>query len=364
MANIEKRIARDGTVTYRARIRMAGRPEACATFRTRAKALEWWHRTNAEVRDGNYFKVVEAKKHTVGDMIDRYVRDVLPQKPRSLRKQTAQLQWWKKQIGCYSLADITPALIAEARDRLGRDPTLRGKQRSSATLVRYLAALSHAFSMAVKEWAWLEDSPMRRVTKPKETRGRARFLTDEERMRLLTACQNSKSRLLYTIVVVALSTGMRYSEIINLQWRDVDLDKGRIVLEYTKNGERRSIPLVGHALDLLKDLSKQRRLDTFYLFPGKNVHKPMEIRYHWEKALKEAQIPDFRFHDLRHTFASYLAMNKATLTELRILLGHKSSSMTARYSHLTESHGAVVVADMSSKIFKKPSDEEITEVPG
>ena len=104
------------------------------------------------------------------------------------------------------LADITPTLIAENRDKLSKGDE---KPRANATVVRYMAALSHAFTIAVREWGWLEDSPMRKVSKPKEPRGRIRFLSDEERERLLEACRESHNPYIYPVVVLALSTGAR-----------------------------------------------------------------------------------------------------------------------------------------------------------
>ncbi|HUD00807.1 MAG TPA: site-specific integrase, partial [Rhabdochlamydiaceae bacterium] len=220
--------------------------------------------------------------------------------------------------------------------------------------VRYLAALSHALSTACKEWGWLEDSPMRKVSKPKEPRGRVRYLETEERERLLQACRESKNPYLYTVVVTALSTGMRRSEILNLTYRDVDLDKGRITLHETKNGERRVVPLVGHALELLRQHGSIRRIDTVLVFPAIRGQKPQKVlnfRGAWETALKSAAIDDFRFHDLRHSCASYLAMNGASLAEIGELLGHKNLQVTRRYSHLSEVHTAGVVESMNEKIF-------------
>ncbi len=102
-------------------------------------------------RERRHFTKAEAKRHTLADLIDRYTRDVLPTK-REGQKQTGQLQWWKARLGAYTLADVTPALIAECRDRLAYDPQKPGVDRLSlATINRYLAALSHAFTIAVKE---------------------------------------------------------------------------------------------------------------------------------------------------------------------------------------------------------------------
>ena len=120
---------------------------------------------------------------------------------------------------------------------------MRKTPRSPATVVRYMAAMSHAYSIAMREWQWVEDSPLRRVSKPKEPPARCRFLDDDERQALLVACKASTSPHLYTVVVLALSTGMRRGEILSLRWPQVDLARGRIVLDKTKNGDRRNVPL-------------------------------------------------------------------------------------------------------------------------
>jgi len=144
---------------------------------------------------------------------------------------------------------------------------------------------------------------------------------------------------------------MRQGEIMNLRWRDIYFDKGLITLHETKNDERRTVPLTNYALELLKEHSKLRRLGTDLLFPGKNPNKPLLIRAPWVAAVKEADIPDFRFHDLRHSAASYLAMNGATLVEMAAILGHKTLQMVKRYSHITEQHTSAVVERMNKNIF-------------
>jgi hypothetical protein len=169
MANIEKR-ASGGTNSYRVKVRLKGHPVQSATFERLTDAKKWAQATESAIRENRHFKTTEAKRHTVADLIDRYVRDVLPTK-KSAVGQSQQLARWKAEIGSYTLADVTPSLLAECRDKLGRENTVRSKRRSPASVVRYMAALSHAFSIAVKEWGWLEDSPMRKVTKPRESGG-------------------------------------------------------------------------------------------------------------------------------------------------------------------------------------------------
>ncbi len=356
MANIEKRISNDGKTSYRVKIRLKGYPIQSATFERVTDAKKWAQQTESAIREGRHFKTTEAKRHTMAELIDRYIKNVLPTKPKAIRKQTALLQRWRAEIGSHALADVTPSLIAECRDKLAGEITLRDKLRSPATVNRYMAALSVAFTTAVKEWGWLEDSPMRKVTKPKESRGRVRFLSDDERMRLLKACKESSNPYLYTVVVLALSTGMRQGEIMGLTWDVIDLNQGRAILHETKNGERRAIAITGHALELLKELSKVRRIDSKLLFPAKEnapqkPQKPMDLRSPWETAVKKAELQDFKFHDLRHSAASYLAMNGASLAEIAEVLGHKTLQMVKRYAHLSEGHTASVVASMNDKIF-------------
>jgi integrase len=205
--------------------------------------------------------------------------------------------------------------------------------------------------MAVKEWGWLEHSPLPKVTKPKLPAGRVRYLSDDERTRLLKACKESVNPYLYTIVVLALSTGARKMEILKLRWQDVDLNRGVVILHDTKNGERRVLTLVGYALELMQQLATVRHSENDLIFPSHNRKKPLVIRHPWEVALKQANIDNFHFHDLRHSAASYLAMNGASLAEIAEVLGHKTLNMVKRYSHLSHEHTSKVVASMNSKIF-------------
>ncbi len=352
MATIQERTRRDGTTSFQVHVRLKGYPVQTATFQRKTDARRWAQQTEAAIREGRYFKTSEARRHTLAELIDRYMRDVLPLKPKSLVKQSRQLVWWKSELGPYLLSDVSPALIAEARDKLASGLTPSGSKRAPATVVRYLAALSHAFSVAVREWGWLDDNPVKKVSRPKEPRGRVRYLSDEERDRLLAACRDSESSCLLPVVVLALSTGMRQGEIMNLRWQDVDLAKGRITLHETKNNERRVVPLVHYANEVLRTHTKVRRLDSDLLFPSERKSgRPATLRGPWEAAVKKAELEDFRFHDLRHSAASYLAMGGASLAEIAEVLGHKTLNMVRRYAHLSEVHTAKVVARMNEQVF-------------
>ena len=145
-----------------------------------------------------------------------------------------QLKVWCKIIGELALAEITPALISECRDRLAKEVTSRGKVRSNASLNRYIAVLSSVMSVAVREWQWLEENPVSKLRKLKESKGRERLLSEDELDRLLEATKQSANKDLHTAVVLALSTGARKMEIWGLRWRDVDLDEGMATLHQTR----------------------------------------------------------------------------------------------------------------------------------
>lgn len=371
MATIEKRVSKDGDVTYRVKVRMLGHKSESATFTSLTKAKRWAQDTESAMRDGRHFRATESKKHTLGDMVDRYIKVALPSNEKHAGITKAQLLWWKDRLGVKLLSDISSATIVEQRDLLLSQPvvTVRKvkhddgtveevvtqRKRSQSTVVRYLAALSTVYTHAVKEWKWIarEQNPMPDVKKPKEARGRVRYLSDDERARLLDACQRRKNKHLYLVVMLALSTGARKGEIMNLTWDDVSFELKRIILRDTKNGETRAVPLVGSAYDLMKAHSEGRRQDTPLVFPrsGLKGNKPASIREAWLVAVEEAGIENFRFHDLRHSTASYLAMNGASLAEIAEVLGHKTLQMVKRYAHLSESHTMGVVERMNQKIF-------------
>ena len=353
MATIEKRVSKvDGSAQYRVRVRLRGFPPQTASFKRLTDAKKWVQQTEAAIREGRHFKTVESRKHTLQEAIDRYLKFVLPsKKPNSQKDQSKQLVWWANSIGYLSLADVTPAVIVEQRDKLSQGKTPKGNNRTSPTVNRYLAILSHLFTLSVKEWGWAYENPVLKVTRLKEPRGRVRFLSDDERSCLLEACKQSDSAYLYTVVVLALSTGARRNEILSLKWQHVDFGRGVITLHETKNNERRVLPITHLALELLKQHSKVRVLHCDYIFPAHSFKKPIDITTPWENALKRAKITDFRFHDLRHSAASYLAMNGASLAEIAEILGHKTLQMVKRYAHLSTAHTSKVVERMNEKIF-------------
>ena len=349
MAHIEKRHTKQG-IRYRARITLKGHPRISETFTTRRAAARWAERTTEAMRQRRYQPESESEQRSLGDLVDRFIQEKLPELTAVDQPHLAsKLHWWCDQLGRDTkLGRITPAAITLARDRLAQGQSLTGRVPSSYTVKRYLAILSRTMSVAVREWWWMDDNPCAKVVRPKEPRGRVRFLDEDERRRLLAACQASRKRRLYPLVVLALFTGARRGELLNLKWQDVDLDRGVAIVHHSKNGERRALAITGLAAEVLRDWSRVRRIDSDHVFHNRHG-QPTFPRHGWVEALAQAEIEDFRFHDVRHTFASYLAMTGATLAELAEAMGHKTLAMVKRYAHLTEGHTASVVARMTER---------------
>jgi integrase len=344
MANIEKRVTESGDISYRVKIRLKGYPVQSATFKRLTDAKKWIQDTESAIREGRHFKTAEAKKHSLADLLKRYYTEILVNySEKEQKERKSKLEWWNSKIGSHLLADITPAIINEHKNTM---------TQSAATIDKYVKNLQHVFTIAVNEWEWLSENPVKKVKSPKLPRGRVRFLDNEERAKLLEACRESPNRLLYLCVILALSTGMRQAEQMNLVWSDINLKDGFLILHETKNGERRRVTLAGVVLELLREHVKIRRLDTNLLFPSERYsQKPIDLRKSFANALEIAEISDFKWHDLRHCTASYLAMNGASLAEIAEVLGHKTLSMVKRYAHLSDGHVSSVVSSMNAKIF-------------
>lgn len=348
MATFETRLTKDGKKKIKASIRLSGFPVERKTFEKKRDAVAWASKIETQMREGKFDKNAAAKKHTMADAINRYLADVLPfksKKKRYLIQQKSQLIWWRSKIGDYTLINSTPAVITQQRDLLR-------KYYAAGTVNRYMAAISHVMTKCHQEWDWIVENPMKKSKKLKEPRGRVRFLSDSERDSLFAACQKSKCKELYLIVLIAISTGPRKSEILNLKWNDYDCMRRQITIQETKNDERRTIYLRGRANEYFKShYVCNNQPKNGLVFPSRNKGQALEIDVSFRKAVKEAGLKDFRFHDLRHTAASYLAMNGTSLAAIAELLGHKTLNMVKRYAHLSEAHSAEQIEAMNRKVF-------------
>lgn len=309
--------------------------------------------------EGRHFRSTEARRRSVADAIDRYLEDELPKK-RSTAMHTAALAWWKAELGHLKLSDVTPAVLVEARDRLAKSSFQRARpeakrskakdvlqyRRSKGTVNRYLACLSHVFTIARREWHWINDNPMTAVSRLAESKGRVRYLSDEERAALLA--ETAKDPILHTFVVVALSTACRAGELRKLEWRDVDLKQGRLLFRETKNDTPRAAWLHGEALRLLQEHAKVRKLKGGLVFESAKG-RAYDYRKAFEAALERAGIEGVVFHTLRHSAATYLAQMGATEQQLRAIGGWKSNEVQ-KYVHLAAEDARTALERLADRV--------------
>jgi integrase len=280
-------------------------------------------------------------EYKLNQAITRYCDNILTEKSRSSQLTVAtQLKYWDKKGGKLALTQITPKWIVERRDEL------KHAKRTTATVNRYLAALSVVMSACVREWHLIHSNPVQNVRKLKEPAGRTRYLSEKELADLLACVADNAD--LKLAVLLALTTGARRMEIWGLKWDDVDLQNGFLTFNKTKTGAVRSVPIHGEALELLK--RRSQRLDTPLIFPSrKNPAVPFDFRASFEAAVKRAGIENFTWHSLRHSAASFLIMSGVDLRTVAELLGHKSIAMTQRYTHLAPTHLSDAVKTMTEK---------------
>lgn len=336
MATISKRVGKNGT-SYKVQVRLKGHAPEVASFDRLTDARAWATETEAAMKAGKHFGA--AKRRSFAELADDYEATISAGADalKSAQAQIGHLTRWREEFAGLVVEEINPQRVAKIRDELLTENTKRGL-RSPATVNRYLATLSSCFTHAVKELQWVERNPVVRVSKNKEASGRVRYLSDDERVRLLAECEKSRNPYLYTAVVLALSTGARQDEIMSLRWPQVDFARQTILLldGETKNGSGRVLPLTGEALVLLKDRARECDLKDDRIFPVPSTVRAFgSVRTAWNSAVERAKITDFRWHDLRHTTASYLTMAGIGSMEVAKILGHKTLQMTARYSHLS-----------------------------
>jgi integrase len=334
---------------FQAQVRVAGFTPQYETFQKRGDALVWGSRLELDMKEGRYTAEKRATLHTMEEMIDYFIKSFAlveglnPQYVNSVKKK---LEWWKRKLGKEMIASVTPVILASCRDEL-----LSGGRRAS-TVNRYLSAISGAFAKAVEELKWLAVNPMKSVKGLAENNCRDRCLSEKELPRLLSFCEKITKKPLLLVVVLALATAARKTEILSMRIVDVHLKDKFMIARNTKNKETRTLFFDGFAFELLKAYMKNLKSDSEYLFPSGAGKTYLRIDAEFKAVLKSARISNFRFHDLRHTAASYLAMGGASLRDLAAVLGHKKLEMVKRYSHLTDIHCQKVVSEMNIKLFQ------------
>ncbi len=350
---VDLRIAKNGELSFRARFRMQGYPERSKTFSDKDLAESWLNEHKRAATIGLHLPAYKPELKTLKDAIEKYLKQILPLKPKNARNTKRHLLFWIKELGDYALTAITPELIGNIRDRMLQEEISPGKLRAGTTVTRYLGAISHLFSVAKNEWGWINENPVSKVRKPSPSPGRTRFLSQNEINTLLQSCKESPCVHLYPIVVLGLSTGMRSGEIHSLTWKQIDFQHNQIILPLTKNNEPRAVPLVGYAYDTLFQLYDSQPGEAL-LFPSPTIpKKPLDTRKAWKNALKRANLNgnDIVLHTLRHTTASHLALKGKSLHDIASLLGHKDLKVTRRYAKLTNPYKSQMVNELNREFF-------------
>ena len=299
--------------TYQAQVRLSGGRASSATFKTKAEAQVW-------VREQSFTLSQMPKNRdertTLGDIIERFISDVIPLR-QSGNVETFRLgAICRHPIASKRLAEINNSDLCSYRDQ-------RLQQVKRNTLVREFGLLRTVVLTAINEWGITVDNPLSNFHIKREPDQRLRRLSLDELEQLISAeCNNPYTK---PMILLALETAMRLGELLSLKWSRVDLDRGFVELQKTKNGHGRMVPLTAAALSVLSNLER----DGDVVFPV----KPGTLKQSWVRLVKRAGIDDLRFHDLRHEAISRLLEKGLTIPEAASVSGRKTASMLLRYAH-------------------------------
>ena len=254
---------------------------------------------------------------------------------KSVRTERNRVASWVQLFSSRPIGQITRSeLEAWRRDRMATC--------KPATINRDLSRLRRMLNVAV-EWELLEESPLKKMKFLRENNARTRYLSIEECQRLIDSCIAPHIR---AIVTVALHSGMRLGEILNLHWRDIDFQSGFMLIRDSKNGEARPVPMDRTLVALFT--AYPRRAGGDLVFASPRGSRYTDVRVGFRNACTRAGITDFRFHDCRHSYASHFIMAGGELATLQRLLGHKGIAMTLRYSHLSPSFRLAAIDRMNN----------------
>lgn len=298
--------------------------------------------------ENRYLDVKKECVTTLGELIKKYKENFESQ--RSFKNWKALcLKNFEEYFGTDTIiANIHYVHLETYRNHLRQKLTNKKTIRTDASVNREISCLHHLLSKGA-EWDLLEQNPFKKGKSllTKENNQRLRFLSHDELQKLLAAAPDH----LKEIIICAVNSGMRRGELLSLKWEQIH--NGLIYLEKTKTNEPRQIPINNTLVELFGKIKKQNP-GSAYVFAYRTSKKdedignlkvltftdtPMHnIKHSFQTAVKKAGIEHCRFHDLRHTFASHLLMNGASLKDVQELLGHKTFEMTLRYGHLSGEH--------------------------
>ena len=304
------------------------------------------------VAEGRFLDVKSEQRTRFKEFADIYVRDYAKSKRSFETTDVTYLKRFGLFFGDKHLHEITTQLVQRYQSIRRSQVNYKKKLPAPSYINRELACLKCMFNRAI-DWGYAKENPVKKVKFAKENNERTRFLEKSE-LKTLLDCSDERLR---PVILFAVNTGMRLGEIQGLKWGDVDFARGFITLRETKNGETRHVPMNCTVKDILLSFKTKTNDPESYIFCNKfgNLYNP---RVPFKRALTKAKISNFRFHDLRHTAASYLAMAGIDLNTIRMILGHKSIRMVLRYAHLSDTHQAKAVAVLDEQMVTIRSPEQ------
>jgi integrase len=322
--------------TWKALIRKQGWPTTSKTFRTKRDAEDWSRRTEDEMVRGVFLSRTVSERMTVHTALNRYLAEVtVTKKPTTQRSEATSARHLIAFLGKYSLAAVSSDLVASYRDRR----IAEGKANNTVRIE--LALLSNLFTIGIQEWGLgLTCNPVSNIRKPSPGEGRNLRLSTSDERRLFEAADLHSNPMLGWIVGLAVETGMRQSEILNIRRSQVDLGKRIVRLTDTKNDSARTVPLSRRATEIFTMglQSPARPHDTDLIFfgePGRDgIRRPYQFTKVWGELKKRLGLSELHFHDLRHEAVSRLVEGGLSDQEVASISGHKSMQMLKRYTHL------------------------------
>ena len=352
-----KKIDKDGQIVYGIDYYAYGRRYRQLVGPRKGLADAALAKAKVEIAEDKFLDKKKVVKIKFEDFIDIYIENHCRLNHSNVKKGAeTQAKWLRNFFKGKYLHEIdTMAVEQFKRKRLSTIRPVKGKRVKEAraikpgTVNRGLAILKNIFNKAIAWEKFHGKNPVVGVKMLNEGSGRLRYLEKEEVVNLLANCEG----FLKPAVIIALNTGMRFSEQFNLKWNQIDFHRNIIHLYQTTNKTKREVFMNDQVKNALVSIKKHPK--SSYVFVYKNGERIRDIRKHWFKALEKANIQDFRWHDLRHTFASHLVMSGVDLMTVKELLGHKSLNMTLRYSHLSQSHKQRAVDALSRCLDVKQS---------
>jgi len=301
------------------------RKSAETTNKKLAKRI--YHKILGEIAEGKWFERLPGEEKSFKEMIEKYLKE------HSARNKTPKSHDRDKELANHLVSSFGDSILTEIAPRsISEYKAKRRDEGASPRTINYeLALISHAFNLAIKEWEWLKDNPVSRVSRERVNNIQERWLTFEEEEKLLDA----SPKWLQGLIIFSLETGLRQGETLNLQWPQVDLFRRTITILEQKNRGKDTIPLNERAQEVLKAKAKIRHIKTNYVFHNNNRNRigVSNLLRAFYSATKKAKLKGFRWHDLRHTFATRLVQAGVDLYSVQKLGRWKNIQMVMRYAH-------------------------------